>query len=297
MLMATQNLTRLTQVKQGLLEVVLSNCQHFFAFNISADDAGLLEKEYQKKVLMKDFISQPKLHCYVRMAIEHEPMQIASVFLKKPGSWEISPAQQSLVDDIRQRNHDGMPTASDVDKQHSEHLKRFLDVDAFANWIVKNATALERKRQSREAEDAIKTQGDTSESTPLPPSHLASQTSVRTAPDSTSTGRKDQSRPHQQVESHEQGSNGRGHAGPGAHATGSTQPTAANGSQQGGSGRNGNNHRSRRLSKLKKNQVGTPLPDPADEARLESDDAQRPLPFPSGRSHGGGYEGRERDHT
>ena len=294
MLMATQNLTRLTQVKQGLLEVVLSNCQHFFAFNISADDAGLLEKEYQKKVLMKDFISQPKLHCYVRMAIEHEPMQIASVFLKKPASWETSPAQQSLVDDIRWRNHLGMPSASDVDKQHGEHLKRFLDVDAFANWIVKNATALERKRQSREAEDAIKTQGDTSESTPLPPSHLASQTSVRTAPDSTSTGRKDQSRPHQQVESHEQGSNGRGHAGPGAHATGSTQPTAANGSQQGGSGRNGNNHRSRRLNKLKKNQVGTPLPDPPDEARLESDDAQRPLSFPSGRSHGGGYEGRER---
>ncbi|TMD69328.1 MAG: hypothetical protein E6I97_21585 [Chloroflexi bacterium] len=221
-------------------------------------------------------------------------MQIASVFLKKPGSWETSPAQQSLVDDICWRNHNGMPSASDVDKQHGEHLERFLDVDAFANWIVKNATALERKRQSREAEETTNSQGDTGESTPLPPSQLASQTSVRAAPPSTSTGRKDQSRPHQQVESNEQGSNGRGPAGPGAQVTGSKQPTTANGSQQGGSGRNGNNHRSRRLNKLKKNQVGTPLPDPPDEAQLESDDAQRPLSFPSGRSHGGGYEGRER---
>jgi len=299
MLMATQNLTRLTQPKQGLglLEAVLSNCQHFFAFNMSAADARLMEEEYQKKVAVKDFISQPRLHCYARIVIENEPIQIASVFLNQPASWDASPDQQQIIGDIRWRNRNNKPCATKIDEQHGKHLQRFLDVDSFANWIVKNATAMERKRQSRETEDATKTQGDTGESTPLPPSHLASQTSVRAAPDSTSTGGKDQSRPHQQVESNEQGSNGRGPAGPGAQVTGSKQPTTANGSQQGGSGRNGNNNRSRRLSKLKKNQVGTPLPDPPDESRLESNDVQRPLSFPSGRSHGGGYEGRERDRT
>ena len=60
MLMATQNLTRLTQQKEGLLEVVLSNCQNFFAFNMSAADAKLMEAEFQDKVLQKDFISQPR---------------------------------------------------------------------------------------------------------------------------------------------------------------------------------------------------------------------------------------------
>src|SRR5256885_2710593 len=54
MLMATQNLKRLNQAKEGLLEMVLSNCQNLFAFTMSAADARLLEEEFQEKVLMKD---------------------------------------------------------------------------------------------------------------------------------------------------------------------------------------------------------------------------------------------------
>ena len=297
MLMATQNLKRLTQVKEGLLEVVLSNCQHFFAFNVSAEDAELLEKEYQKKVLMKDFISQPRLHCYARLAIEDEPMQIASVFLTKPPSWDMSSDRQRLVDNIRRHARTGAPSAAEVDKQHSRHLKRFLDVDLFAGWIAKNAAAMEQQRQNRQADQTAQAQGNAGESTPLPSSRLASQTTVRAAPHSAPTGDNDQSPKEHQAQSGGHTNNGGGHAASGAQATGSQGPSAANGSQQGGTGRNSNNPRSRRLKRLQrgKNPVGTPPPDLPDESRLESNDPSRPLSFPGGRSGGRGYEGRERE--
>ena len=36
LLLATQNLKRLHQIKEGLLEMVFANCEHLFAFGVSA---------------------------------------------------------------------------------------------------------------------------------------------------------------------------------------------------------------------------------------------------------------------
>ncbi len=58
-------------------------------------------------------------------------------------------------------------------------------------------------------------------------------------------------------------------------------------------GRRRNHHRSRRLDKLKKTPVGTPLPDLPEDELLDTGDRARPLLFPSG--IGPGLSGRERE--
>src|SRR5213080_1696289 len=103
-LLATQFLKQLNTVREGLLDTVLGNCENLCAFNVSASDAKILEEELQKKVSQKHIISQPRLHCYARLAIQGEALQIVSVALNAPPSWQRTPALEARVKDIRDQN-------------------------------------------------------------------------------------------------------------------------------------------------------------------------------------------------
>jgi hypothetical protein len=282
MLMATQNLARLARQKQyeGLLEVVLSNCQNFFAFNMSAADAKLMEEEYQMKVLQKDFITQPPLHCYVRLAIEHEPIQIASVFLARPASWGDSSKGQAIVRTIRDLNHNGRADAQKIDDDYKKHLQRFLDVYEFTGWVARRVEEQEKRKRYRESTQEDKKQEPHDQEAALPSQSRVSE--QKQVPDKEQKA----ARSGENGDSEKQGGHRNGSTSPtdGQHSTDSTTKT--------GNGRN--NKRSRRLKRLRKSKVGMPPPGLQGDSWNDSNDPLRPIPFPSSRGRGSGYEGRER---
>jgi hypothetical protein len=201
-------------------------------------------------------------------------MQIASVLLEQPPSWDASTARLRLAEAIRDQSRKGRPGASKVDDQRKRHLQRYLDVTLFAEHIGRQASAVAANKQRKAAENAPDAQLSESggESTPLPSSTLSGPSSVSRTPQSRPGGGSAQ--PAEDHASRSDGQNGAVHPQPGAHPSDGKR----------------NNHRSRRLNKLKKNPVGTPLPEVPGEP---GDQSPRPLPFPSGRSRGG-FEGRER---
>ncbi len=103
---------------------------------------------------IKHILSLPTLHCYARLTLASYPLQIVSVELAQPASWKDDPERSRLVEDIRRTNQDLCLTAAEVDELHSEHLDQFLDVEAFARELKRDARAAHKKRQDdREAEE------------------------------------------------------------------------------------------------------------------------------------------------
>src|SRR5213078_99507 len=117
---------RLNQIKERLQEMLFSNCDNLFAFNVSAADAKLLEAEFQERMTQKHIISQPPLHCYARMTIPDYPQQFASIRLAKPASWNASPERLTQAESIKQQNRTRFMPATTCDRQHEAHLKQFL---------------------------------------------------------------------------------------------------------------------------------------------------------------------------
>ena len=153
MLLATQNLTRLNKIRDGLLEMIFSNCDNLCAFNVAAADAKILEQELRGMVEPKHILSQPRLHCYARLSIPGYPMQIVSVELAKPPSWQRSPARLQHAERIRRRNQRQNDHVSTVDQRYAQHLAQFLDVTPFAQRVQYDARAAQNsKRQREEAE-------------------------------------------------------------------------------------------------------------------------------------------------
>lgn len=147
MLLATQSLKRLNKIRDGLLEMVLSNCQQLCVFRISAADAKMMEEELQEKVTIKHIISQPGLHCYARLTLPGYPLQIISVALAQPASWKDDPALDHLVEDIQRTNQGRNPTVAEIDRRYEEHLRQFLNVKAAAERVQREARAARKKRQ------------------------------------------------------------------------------------------------------------------------------------------------------
>jgi hypothetical protein len=163
MLLATQNLKRLNKIRDGLLEMVFSTCDNICAFNVSAADAKLLEEELRKVVEQHHIISQPRLHCYARLAIAGYPIQIVSVSLAKPPSWQHSPTRMRQAEAIRQYSQRQNAHAADIDRQYAQHLTQFLNVGSFAQKVQRDAQADRKSRQEREeaeqrAEDLYQSQ-------------------------------------------------------------------------------------------------------------------------------------------
>lgn len=150
LLLATQNLTRLNKIREGLLEMVFSNCENLFAFNVSAADAKLLEEELRGVVEAKHIISQPRLHCYARLSLPDAPVQIASVSLRAPASWTASRAREQLARSIRERHLQQQASVDDIDRQYAAHLAQFLDVAPFVQKMQRDATDLRAEQQARQ---------------------------------------------------------------------------------------------------------------------------------------------------
>ena len=147
MLLATQNLKRLNKVRDGLLEMVLSNSQQLCVFRVSAADAKEMEQELQEKVTIKHILSQPGLHCYARLLFPGYPLQTISVALVHPASWKENPAQDHLIEEIRRLNRGRCLPIAEIDRLYEEHLHQFLNVSAAANRIEREARAARKTQQ------------------------------------------------------------------------------------------------------------------------------------------------------
>jgi hypothetical protein len=287
-LLATQLLKQLNTFREGLLDTVLGNCETLCAFNVSASDAKILEEELQKKVSQKHIISQPRLHCYARLAIPNEPLQIVSVALASPPSWKRTPAQNAQVQAIRSQNQARFRSAAEVDGLHDAHLKRFLNVNLFAARIRREVKAMTDSQQRRE--DAARREEQLQEDIERAAASAQNHNQLPSA-SGQATGQRE-GIPSPASSRASQAQNGASDAA----TSGQTQGAATSrddspGHSQGG--RRRNHHRSRRLGKLKKTPVGAPPPDLAEEALLDESDSERPLLFPSG--IGPGASGRERE--
>jgi hypothetical protein len=150
MLLATQNLKRLNQIREGLQEMVLSNCQQLCVFRVSAADAKIMEAELQEKVTIKHVISQPALHCYARLTLPGYPLQIVSVQLTSPASWQDDPVRDAIVEEIRRTNQDRNLPADEVDRRYAEHLHQFLDVNALVGRLQYEARSARAKKRERD---------------------------------------------------------------------------------------------------------------------------------------------------
>ncbi|GCE09190.1 hypothetical protein KDAU_65190 [Dictyobacter aurantiacus] len=163
MLLATQNLKRLNKIRDGLLEMVFSTCDTICAFNVSAADAELLEKELRQVVEQRHIISQPRLHCYARLAIPSYPVQIVSVSLARPSSWSHTAASQQQAEAIRHSNQQQNARAADIDQHYARHVSQFLDVALFVQKMQRDVQAEQKARQEREEADqraeALRQQG------------------------------------------------------------------------------------------------------------------------------------------
>ncbi|MBX5458823.1 MAG: hypothetical protein IRZ31_18170 [Thermogemmatispora sp.] len=150
-LLATQFLKELDIVKQGLLDTVLANCENLWAFTVSASDARILEQELHNRVTSREIISQPRLHCYARLALPGYPLQIVSVELTRPPSWNRTPSQLARARAIRHVNQRRSQSAAEVDRAHADHLRRFLDVQSFVLRIDRDVRKSQAYRQYRAA--------------------------------------------------------------------------------------------------------------------------------------------------
>lgn len=151
MLLATQNLTRLNKIRDGLMEMVFSTCPQLFVFRVSAGDAVLLEEELEKKVTPKHIISQPALHAYCRLTLAGYPTQITSTHLARPINWGENPHQVRLADDLRQHWRMQNLSVDEVERRYERHLRQFLDITEYAEKIRREVRASEQNRQQRAA--------------------------------------------------------------------------------------------------------------------------------------------------
>ncbi len=287
-LLATQFLKQLNTLREGLLDTVLGNCENLCAFNVSASDAKILEEELQKKVSQKHIISQPRLHCYARLAIPDEPLQIVSVALALPPSWKRTPTQNARVQAIRSQNQGRFRSSPEVDGLHDAHLKRFLDVSLFAARIRREVKAMTDNKQRRE--DAARREEQLREDAE---STAASGHGPGQSPASpVQAGDQRLGMPSLGNSSANQGHSSAPRAETGGQAQAATPPTGASPVRSQG-GRRRKQHRSRRLGKLKKTPVGAPPPDLPEDELVDSGDSTRSLLFPNGIGHGS--SGRERE--
>ncbi len=269
LLLATQNLKRLNQIRDGLLEMALSNCQQVCVFRVSAADAKIMEEELENKVTVKHIISQPALHCYARLTLAGLPLQIVSVHLCPPASWQGDPQRERRAEEIVRESQGQRMGADEVDRLHAQHLHRI-------------ATACRQRKKRAHSEQQEAADGQAQD---LQAAQILSGTKQSTGV--LQDGSSDEADERKEAVQEE----GKGAA--------SESASKANVS------RNHRHGRSRHMSKGKK-RVGVPPPEPAtapeDQASEDDPDAES-FPLPGfggafalgGNSWGGswGYEGGE----
>ena len=144
LMLATQSLVRLEQMKEGLQTIALSNCAQLFVFATSAEDAETLEKELQGQVALPHILNQPRLNCYARLTLSEQPLQIFSMQLAKPASWERTLQGERLAGAIRQVNRTRYPTSEQVERYLAARMQRILGLTAPAQSGATKQAAKQR---------------------------------------------------------------------------------------------------------------------------------------------------------
>lgn len=130
LMLATQSLIRLEQMKEGLEAMTFSNCAQLFVFATSAEDAEKLEKELHSVVTVPNILNQPRLTCYAKLALPDQPLQIFSMQLAKPLGWKKTRAHDEMAEAIRASCRKLQPAAAEVDQLLIANSKRLLEVSA-----------------------------------------------------------------------------------------------------------------------------------------------------------------------
>lgn len=168
MLLATQNLRRLNKIKDGLMEMVFSNCQQLFAFRVSAADARVLEEELQGRVTQKHIISQPAMHCYVRLAMAGYPLQIVSTELARPTIWQDDARRAQAVEALLHIARQARLPVAVVEQRYNEHVQHFLKMDDYIKSVDRDVRGAEHNQQqlaqAQERAEALRADQDNSRS-------------------------------------------------------------------------------------------------------------------------------------
>jgi hypothetical protein len=152
LMLATQNLKRLNRIRDGLLDIVLANCEQLFAFAVSASDAEVLESELHKRVTPEHIMSQPRLSCYARLVLPEQPLQISSLALAEPSSWQRTPSSVRQAEAIRDTNRAGYLTADQVEDHLSKHVQSYLDLDIYTRNLRREVQSAATARAIRAEE-------------------------------------------------------------------------------------------------------------------------------------------------
>lgn len=145
MLLATQNLTRLNKIRDGLLEMIFSNCDNLGVFNVAAADAKILEQSCVASSSQSTLLVSRD---YIVMRVS--PFQAIPCRLCRSPSWQRTPARLQLAEMIRKRNQRQNDHVSIVDRRYAQHLAQFLDVAPFAQKVQYDARAAQNSKRQRE---------------------------------------------------------------------------------------------------------------------------------------------------
>jgi membrane protease YdiL (CAAX protease family) len=152
LMLATQNLKRLNRIRDGLLDIVLANCEQLFAFAVSASDAEVMEAELHKRVSPEHIMSQPRLSCYARLVLPGHPLQISSLRLAEPPSWQRTPEAVRQAETIRDTSRSGYLTAKEVEDNLAQHVQSYLDLDLYTRNLRREVQNAAKARAIREQE-------------------------------------------------------------------------------------------------------------------------------------------------
>jgi len=270
MLLATQNLKRLNKIRDGLLEMVFSTCDNVYAFNVSAADARLLEEEFRQVLEQKHFLSQPRLHCYARLSFPGYPVQMMSVALSLPPSWQHAPQHVQQAEAIRRHTQQHHARAEEIDRHYAQHLKQFLDVMPFVQKVHRDVQTATQRQQEREAATQL--------------AEDVRQAQRQYPPAQASIG--------QQAAKKQQEQDGTPALIGSSLTGGSSAPRSASSQKDGAQGEHTRNHPRSKRHKLTKEPVGVPPPPPSQQPP-EQDEALPRIPLHS--LGGGVFWGHERE--
>ncbi|RAQ95947.1 type IV secretory system conjugative DNA transfer family protein [Thermogemmatispora tikiterensis] len=148
--LSTQSLKRLSLLREGLLELVLANCQQLFIFGVSASDALLLEGELHRQVSAAHLVRLPPLHCYGRLSVPGFPQQVISLQVQPPTTEEALRGQTSAA--IRAQQHRRQRPAAEVDQWQAEQSRRrHPDVLLTSKRVQREAERVQQQAQQQEA--------------------------------------------------------------------------------------------------------------------------------------------------
>jgi hypothetical protein len=127
-MLATQSLIRLEQMKEGLEQMTFSNCAQLFVFATSAEDGEKLEKELHEQVTVPYILNQPRLTCYARLALPDQPVQIFSMKLATPEGWKRTAENEARAARIRARNQAGRLSHNDIDQMLEQSVRWYTSL-------------------------------------------------------------------------------------------------------------------------------------------------------------------------